>query len=196
KHKIELVGFAVSLAEMQPEQLGTVAKEGASVTDLKRPLHRAAEQTGDASAVGLILLSDGQHTAGGSPLEQVAALKELNVPIYPVVTGTKTPPVDIAVTAVRAPPAVFKGAEVAVEAQMRVQGLSARAINIELHQPGRSPIKEEIHHAGADRTYSVQFQSRLDEPGQQVLTVQVPAAVEEREAANNARSVTVNVADD
>lgn len=55
----------------------------------------------------LVVLTDGQHNAGGSPEEFAAAMRESGVPIFAVGFGTELPPADLSLVNVTAPESVF-----------------------------------------------------------------------------------------
>lgn len=77
----------------------------ATTTDLDQTLRSALGPATAGSA--LVVLTDGQHNASGSPEEFSAALKESAVPIFTVGFGTEIPPSDLALVDVSAPEAVF-----------------------------------------------------------------------------------------
>ncbi len=89
-------GEMLSRLDLQPD---------AASTDLDQTLRQAL---GPATAgTALILLTDGQHNAPGSPEEFSTALKESAVPVFSVGFGTEIPPPDLALVDVSAPEAVF-----------------------------------------------------------------------------------------
>ena len=77
----------------------------ATITDLDQALREALGPAAAGSA--LVVLTDGQHNAPGSPEEFSASLKESAVPLFTVGFGTEIPPPDLSVVDVSAPEAVF-----------------------------------------------------------------------------------------
>src|SRR5207248_1219100 len=121
KHQVTVLGFNRDIWELKPEQLEELFKkasapdtEGAvnagAYTDLRLPLVKAQELTtgDDRDLIGVILLTDGQHNSGEPPVKKALELGERKIPIYPVALGSRLPPPDIAVVAVKAPHNVFK----------------------------------------------------------------------------------------
>jgi hypothetical protein len=107
----------------------------------------------------------------------------------------------VAVLSVKAPTAVFKDADVSVEARFKVTGMPAQDLLVELYRAGEEqPLdKRLIKHDGAQTAYAEGFTARMDKVGTQTLTVSVkPTQAETREIRtdNNSQSVKVNVADD
>jgi hypothetical protein len=217
KHKVELIGFhrqawdvpADRLEDLfragqdaKAEKSSAVPPAGASFTDLRQPLAQALERAGPdrGRVLGVVLLTDGQHNWGPSPVTTAEGLHKSKVPVFPVALGAREPPPDIAVSEVKAPANVFKGVDANVEARFKVSGLPAQDLKVELHVSGKPPLKEHVktvHHDGTDRFYTVRFQARMDEPGTQSVEVRVrPADERTREVTkeNNSRAAVVRVA--
>jgi hypothetical protein len=212
RHRVELVGFARDSWELPRSALGQPEKPGPAnaVTDLRSPLNRALERSGtDAGKlVGIVLLTDGRHNWGATPVARAGELKERGMPIYPIPFGARQAPPDIVAVALKAPPSVFKDVEITVEAQVKVTGFQAQLIRLELHQEKRRPAQESawetlgvenLRHDGTDRTYTVPFSVRLSDVGTQLLRVTARPADERalsQPLRNNRQLVQINVADD
>jgi hypothetical protein len=211
RHKVELIGFNRQTWDVAPDRLdvlfpsGAASKEksaGADFTDLRQPLIRAQERAGPdrGRILGVVLLTDGQHNWGPSPVKTAEGLRKGQVPVFPVALGAKGPPPDIAVSEVRAPTNVFKGVDANVEARFKVSGLPAQDLKVELRVAGKPPSPEHVktvRHDGTDRFYTVRFQARMDEAGTQPVEVRVrPADEKTREVTkdNNSRSAVIRVA--
>jgi hypothetical protein len=225
RHQVELVGFHRDLWDVKPEQVedlfrppastngpapqaedarprGTEPPAGASFTDLRQPLLRALEGSGPdrGRIVGVVLLTDGQHNWGPSPVAKALELGERKVPVFPVALGPRQPPPDVAVVEVKAPGNVFKGVDANVEARVKVSGLPAQEVIVELLQGGKVAEPEHtktIHHDGSDSVYPVRFQVRMDQIGTRTVEVRArPASADTREvsAENNHGSAVVRVA--
>lgn len=77
----------------------------APITNLDSAVREALGPTVPGTA--LVLLSDGQHNAPGSPEELAAAMKEAGVPIFTIGFGTEVPPPDLSVLNVITAESVF-----------------------------------------------------------------------------------------
>ncbi len=220
RHHVEILGFhhnawdsdRLSLLFDQRDKAPTPERN----TDLRGPLVKALERArkDQGPLLGILLLTDGRHTVGhrteDAPEALAEQLAQQRVPIFPVALGTAPPPrdagqepsaapADVAVLDVKVPGNVFKDVDVPIDVKVRVQGLPAQEIVVELHRPAK-PLKEEhvhkIKHDGADRIYTIPFQVRLDEIGTHLLEVKArPADGKTREAttANNVLPVAVRV---
>ena len=218
KHAVESIGFdrtAVGLPA-DPARLATALDSArppstspsahpAALTDLKLPLARVGESSGDpAKVIGVILLTDGRHTWGESPLKRAGELAARQVPIFPVVMAPKIAPPDVVIVSAKAQSATaFKGSTVPVEVAVRVTGWPAGPITVTMEQPPndkgepRDPLVETIQHNGIDETYPVVMKAKLDTPGPQTLKVTAESkAKEDRFPENNSKIVRVNVVKD
>jgi hypothetical protein len=207
RHKIEVIGFTQEAWDANPEALadlfkpaeGDQARTGSGFTDIRLPLVRALERSGagEGKVLGVVLLTDGQHNWGLSPVKKAIEMGEHKLPIYPVPLGAHQPPPDIAVVSAKAPPAVFKDVDVQIEARVKVSGIKERKqLVVQLQRPGQNPLEETIDHDGSDRYHTVRFQVRLDKPGTQALTVHAKPQEGETTTDNNSRPVVINVAAD
>jgi hypothetical protein len=209
RHEIKLIGFAGKTWDAPADRLDELFRPAPTAkaasrhhTDLDRPLARALEPPGsDAGRVlGVILLSDGQHNRGATPLKTAAALGERQVPIFPLALGARGTPPDIVLTEVRAPAHVFKGAQATVEARFRVSGLAAQDLKVELRRPGQPLLEEHVKtvpHDGTDRSYSVAIPVRMDRAGTEALQVSVrpvKATTQEISKENNRKEAVSRVA--
>lgn len=77
----------------------------APITNLDSTLREALGPTAPGTA--LVVLSDGQHNAPGSPEEFASAMKESGVPVFTVGFGTEVPPPDLSVLNVITAESVF-----------------------------------------------------------------------------------------
>jgi hypothetical protein len=198
RHKIDLLGFAATGTEIDPEKLDQLPPIGdaGGFTDLRIPLARGLEAGAGGKPLAVVLLTDGQHNDPTSPVEKAVELGQQGVPVYAVAIGAKTPPTDIVVSSILAPATVFKGSDANVEARVEVRGLSARPIDVELQRKDLPPLFETIQHDGTDRGYTVKFSPKMDEVGTQIITVHARPAPEETRTENNSRPAAINVADD
>jgi hypothetical protein len=205
QHHVEAVGFHQDLTDGSDESLAAlfqrpenpVSEQG---TNLGLPLQRALQANNRQSGklLGVILLTDGQHNQGLSPLELAKELARQQIPVYPIALGSRQPPIDLAVLDVQAPKQVFKDAEATVEAKIRATGLPAQDLFVELHGGGKFGKQDKIiRHDGKDHVYTTNFLIKLSEIGTQRLEVRVrPQNSDTRELTidNNRLATVVRVA--
>jgi hypothetical protein len=225
KHQVELIGFHQEAWDVKPDKaddlfrtpdapapaaageakkLASEPHPGASFTDLRLPLLRALERSGPdrGRVLGVVLMTDGQHNWGPSPVPKAIELGDRKVPILPVALGARQAPPDVAIVEVKAPANVFKGVDANIETRVKVSGLPAQEVIVDLLQGGKVVEPEHtrtIQHDGADRIYPVRFQVRMDQVGTQTLEIKARPAnrdVREVNLANNEASTVIRVARD
>lgn len=77
----------------------------ATITNLDQPLRDALGPSPAGTA--LVVLTDGQHNAPGSPEELAASLKDSGIPVFTIGYGSEVPPPDLALQNVLVAEAVF-----------------------------------------------------------------------------------------
>src|SRR5262245_1234436 len=223
KHLLDTIQFTQQTGDLPKEwdKLKAVLDElnarppGNAFTDLKQPLVRAIERggSGEGKLLGVLVLTDGQHNWGLSPLNKARELGQRGVPVYFVALGAKDPPPDLAVLSVKAtPPTVFKNAYSTIEARVLINNLPKGMVKVTLTYPEgpegktaktREPLVEVIDHDGTSGPRLVTFTARMDRPGTETLTVTAehePADAndprKDTRPENNTRPVVVNVSPD
>ena len=196
KHSVEVVGFDQTLA--------SIPKSGDSgqATDLRLPLNRAGEMASDESSrlVGVVLLTDGRHNWGGSPMPAASRLAARNTPIFPVVMAPDEAPIDVAITEAQAQATtVFQGSRVPVEVAVRATKWPAGPIVVTLEVPADEPegrpqkVTETIQHPGGEATYRLTLRAKLDAAGPRTITVAASSeSAVDRFPGNNKRTLRVN----
>jgi hypothetical protein len=82
-------------------------RPGGEITDLTSGLKFAGGNESKSEKGAVILLTDGQHNAGDSPLEAARVLAGRKMPVFSVGFGSQVPPRDIAVLKTVSPDSVF-----------------------------------------------------------------------------------------
>jgi hypothetical protein len=207
-HDVSLFGFAGGVWEVERERADDLFTQkgnerepvnGGSFTDLGLPLDRALEQP---NAQAVILLTDGRHNRGEPPAARAEKLGERKTPIYSIALGSRQAGPDVAVMGLETPNAVFRNADgseqinTTVKATLRVRGLTAQEIMVELLGLGRTLEQRRIVHDGTDRDYPLTFATTLNEEGTQKLTVTARPVRDGGRAPNRSRSALVKVVED
>ena len=188
KHLLDPIQFTQSTGDLPHEwnKLKPVFDElnanppGNAFTDLKQPLIRAIERGGggEGKLLGVVVITDGQHNWGRSPLEQGPRVGRTRRADLFHRLGAKDPPPDVAMLSVKAtPPTVFKNAYTSIDARVLVNNMPPGKLKVTLKYPDRpdakkrEPLVEEIVHDGTNGPRLVTFVARMDEPGTETMTV-------------------------
>jgi hypothetical protein len=220
KHAVELVAFdqtsrglptdpAQLKAALNADRLLTPEASSSQLvyTDMKLPVAKASESASDTATsklIGVVLLTDGRHNWGDSPLGRVQEFAARELPVYPVVLAPTVAPADVAVVAAQPQAStVFKGSTVPVEVSVRVTGWPGGDIEVSMQLPPdekgqpRPPVVETIRHRGQDQTYQFALKAKLDAAGRQSLVVSVKSDhAADKFPSNNTRTARVNVVKD
>jgi hypothetical protein len=216
QHTVELLGFHHQLWELNPQQAEELFRTAKGTdserdfTDLQAPLARAVERAGveDGELLAVILLSDGQHNTGETPVKQARELGERHLPIYAIAPGPRRPPPDVALSLLKADSVAIRDEHITVEAQVQVSGLPAQDLVLELARAGKAREvleRRTLHHNGTDgpdgkgRLYTEKLSVLMTQLGRQQLVATVRPAdpkTAETRTDNNQRETVVQVTDD
>lgn len=120
----------------EPAPQSLAAPEG-TITDLAGPLQAVAASAAGSTAQGaVILLTDGRHNSGPSPIEAARLLGAGRLSVYAIGLGAMTPPPDLAVVNVQGPESVHR--------EDRLRG----TVTINDLMPAGKPFKLRFQHAG------------------------------------------------
>ncbi|MEI6085685.1 MAG: hypothetical protein WCS70_15485, partial [Verrucomicrobiota bacterium] len=126
------------------------AKPTGEYTDLSAPIAaRVGQQHDERSAV--VLVSDGQHNRGGSPLEMAKIAGARNVPVFTVGIGAVERPTDLAVIDVTAPESVFIEDRVKGEVAIKDDMPAGQAFTLRIESNGealweKALVTDRTHH--------------------------------------------------
>jgi hypothetical protein len=176
----------------------------APITNLDSALREALGPTAPGTA--LVLLSDGQHNAPGSPEEFATAMKDSGVPVFTVGFGTEVPPPDLSVLNVITAESVF--AEENLQGRVIVQDSlpAGTPAQVRVSSGGRLLWQQDFTGEGkGERRFDFTFPVKELPPAQaserdktlRLLNVQVAVQGEranlEKTRANNSREVALHL---
>lgn len=116
-------------------------------TDVAAAISQIEERFQSRPVAGVLLLTDGVST---DPSESLDALASAEIPVYPVVVGSKTATPDIRITHVTASETNFEAAPVTVAAEIRADGFAGKTVVAKLISSGTAASDEEANPAAAD----------------------------------------------
>lgn len=165
-------------------------------TDLAGALLHTADELGAASLAGLVLLTDGAHTADGEPLDEALLdLRARGIRVYPVAIGQESFETDVELGRPEVPARALRGALLELRVPLRATGLAGRTARVEVLDEGRIVAVEMVRFAG-DRTETVAtILAPVEEPGVRRLRFRVAPFPGEPITRNNERSVLLTVED-
>ena len=215
KHNVEL--WSVTGPEPQAVWIGEQglklpkifsAKPESDITDLSDAIAARIRQKRDERCA-VVLVSDGQHNFGGSPLETAKVAGGRNIPIFTVGIGALERPNDLAVLDVVAPQSVFFEDRVKGEVLLKDDMPAGQAFTLKIEEDGqtlweKSLVTERSSRRKIEFDFPIQelvaAKRRKTAAGEYTsfpltLTVRIPPLPGEKEITNNTsvirfRSVT------
>lgn len=207
---VELIDGVTALAARGGDEAIAALADGAQSPEGDRTASRlgdhlaaAVESSAGATPQGLLLLTDGQVTAGRSLAEAAEAARRGGVPLYVVGLGSDKAPPEARLADLVADDAAFVDDLVAFRASLSTRGLAGRPVRVELFREGvATPVATETVTPGADdrpEGVEVRLVDRPTSPGEFRYTLRAspPPAGRDDEAATAAELThTLRVRDD
>ena len=200
QRKILWLGFGKNAFAIDPpwatRGLGPADRDD---TRIRSAIDQALNRAGAAPIAGIVLLTDGQTSQSTGPA-LVHRLARDGVSVFPVCVGAKQLPIDLAVTAVDAPPKSFKGDLVPVSATIeRLGGGSLKDIDQAQVQLVSATGKILDHAPLTSLSQPIHLSAPADHVGKtdwQVRVVFKPSShIHELNTDNNSQPVHVDIID-
>ncbi len=174
-----------------------MVEANAPATDIGRAVRQAIEMQGNAPIAAVAVLSDGRFNRGEPPdvVGRYAASRK--IPVFCVGIGDPSPPRNLAVIGVEAPPNVFVKDAFKINAQLRVQESAGKTIDVELLQrtggdDSWAPQKtRQVNIPEGAGTVSVTFEHQIGQAAEVRLMVRVLPREGETILEDNHREITV-----
>ncbi|MEF8815197.1 MAG: hypothetical protein V5A58_00245 [Salinibacter sp.] len=159
-------------------------------TDLASGLQAAPEDLQDENLDGIVLVSDGQHNTGQSPLR---VADRSPVPVHTVTVGDTTRQRDLRVQSVTTNERAYLDSSVPVRVVLSVSDGPGAPISVTLEQSGRTLDERQVRLPNGTGEVTADLTFEPEQAGLQQLTVRVPELSGEVTARNNAQSVSLRV---
>lgn len=190
------------LASVRPE-LATLqtavadARPDLPATDLGRAVREAVESVGSNPVAAIVVVSDGRFNHG-EPVEVIAQYaRDKRIPIHTVGIGDPSPPRNVAVAGIEAPPNVFVQDPFKVTAHLRTEGMDGETLTVEFleRQPGQDASRtietQQVQVPPGGQMPPLIFQHKIAEAAEDRLVVRVVPHEHETIAEDNSKEVTV-----
>jgi hypothetical protein len=201
KYEVRAYSFADRTTPLEPRSLrprsGSEPDPPGAATRLGDAIGRVLEEAGDRHAAGVIILSDGQNTAGQAPGDSARAARTARTPLFTVPCGTAAPLEDISLVDVFTSGTVSLHDTATVAVTLEAHGFAGRSVKVELRDGDKVlDTKDLVLRGGERQQLELTFQAK--EPGLRQLTVRVPPLPEEPELlhGNNTDTAVVRVSDE
>ncbi len=187
--KLKFYTFANIVQEFDATKNDSIEFIG-DATDIQNALEVIKEKNISDNLNGVVLISDGAYNAGGNP---VRAAEELGIPVYTVAVGSAEPMTDLAITDVESNPFAYAGQSTPIRVTVHNSGFSSLTLPLQLFADGAIATTETLHipPSPADKTITLHYTPQ--KVGRQKLTLFLPTQDGEQTAANNQRTLYIDV---
>jgi uncharacterized membrane protein len=182
RFRVEVLGFGDALSAASPDTLNASARR----SDLSGALADVRERYRGRALAGIVLVSDGGDTSGGS--EHSA---EGGPPVFPVPIGSRTVGRDREVLSATAAEAVLDDSRIDIQVSAVSHGHGTAPIELRLLENGRPLEVRRVAPAAEGSPVRDVFHVSPPRGAPTVYTVEIPSASGELVPENNTRSVLV-----
>lgn len=162
-------------------------------TDLLNVLQSVTAEDGAGQVRAIVLLTDGRQTVSGDFNEATQLLTSLNVPVYTIPIGSRTPPRDLSVATVDAPEAIFLNDKAQIRAMLATFGFEGQELTVRLERDGKTLEEKKLTPAAESAVAT--FTVPSGEAGRFDYRIVADAHYGELRNDNNVRDLTLHVVD-
>ncbi len=194
KKRFEVRWFDILGKEIPPDSAALPEEPAVEQTDLIRALQSVSGRLRGRHAAGVLLISDGRDTTSR---ENYMVLEEYPLPVYtvsfPAPAGGVDPSIDLSVVSVDCPSRTLVHNTVAIKVQLRKDGPAKIEVPLSIERAGRTLVSQFVRfdEGAAEQTVNINYTP--EEPGDFVLTAQLPPQAQERTTVNNSSMFKLRV---
>ncbi len=202
KHQIRLYRFDSDKQPITAAELKKLEPTGQHTQILPALRNVLADLQGQRVA-GVVILTDGRETPATSVNEQLAAVKDYGVKVYPIAVGSEKAPTDIAIDSISVQDSAFVGDIVNIRAMVRGTGYEPGhqvALLVKDKKTGRiltvpgQPDETKVA-LPADGQVEAEVQFKADEAGPLDVVVEAVKQPGEIDDQDNSRGAQIDVMD-
>ena len=165
---------------------------GGKSTDIAAELTSISQRYAGRNLGAIVLASDGIFNQGQNP---AIAAQQLSVPIYALALGDTTHHPDAAIAHTRCNRMAYLGNQFPIDVTVRAIGLKGRRAMLSVSRAGQRLWSEELRYDDNDALLTSNILLTADKTGLQLYTLTLSLCEGESSAANNSRSIAVEVLD-
>lgn len=178
----------------RPRELVSVAPDSlrfrGSETDIGAALVQAAADGRERNLRAIVLVSDGNVTAGKNPALEAEAL---GLPVFVVGVGDSTEKRDLLVSRILANSIAYVGSSVPVDVTIRGTGFETQSVQVTLLENGAAVDRKTVQLQPGSNEYPVQFGYEPKSDGVTKLTAEVTVLPGELTPKNNRQTAFIKV---
>ncbi|HEY1786060.1 MAG TPA: hypothetical protein VGG30_10945, partial [Pirellulales bacterium] len=174
-------------------------------TRLGQALRDLIHEERGAPVSGIVVFSDGGQNAGIDAQSAILSANDAKIPVYTVGVGSDRRPAGVRIADFVAPARAYPGDSFTVTGYLQAQELAGRTVAVELTskpagdaattESAKSEGTEQVLLGGNTETTAVKFTLTPAATGRRTYRLEVKPPAEDRDAADNAQEVDVEVVD-
>lgn len=186
-----LFSFSGSVAPLAREDVSSfsILAEG-SQTNLTKAVNEVCEHLGEGNLLGLVVLTDGAHNTGESPLE---GLVHLRTPLHFLGAGRMGQTKDLSVTLERPPAIGYLNTMVRVRGEIHLFHIATDSIIVEIRRDGKTVDSIKVPIGQGENRAGFAFNVPCDTEGTFTYSAAVPHLDGELTLENNESSFLIKV---
>ncbi len=189
KFDTRLFTFSNDLKSVRDIDLDSLHFDG-DVTNISKSLEKIKENLSEENLTNILLLTDGNYTAGGNPTRTA---EEIGVPIFTIGIGSTDPEPDLAISNMETNPFAYEGESTPIQVSFRNAGFGGITLPLSVKKDKKTLVSQMITlpKSPSEKTFSLSFLPT--EEGRQKIDVEIPFQKGERSKKNNIRSFYIDV---
>ncbi len=189
KFDTRLFTFSNSARPVRNVDLDSLHFQG-DVTNISNSLETIKENLSEENLTNILLLTDGNYTAGGNPA-RIAS--EIGVPIFTIGIGSTKPVPDLAISNIETNPFAYIGEASPIKVSLRNTGFKEITLPLSVKKGKTTLVSKMVTlpPSPSEKIFSLDFLP--NEEGRQKIDVEIPFQKSERSKKNNTRSFYIDV---
>jgi hypothetical protein len=159
-------------------------------TDISSALEGVQKRSEEENIQAVVLISDGNHDLGESPLHEVS---HFDMPIYSVGVGDSAEQKDVLITKLLTNEIAYAGSRIPMDVTIKSSGFSGERVEVSLSEGSKTIAQQFLTLKAGTWEYPIKFFLEPKEQGTKRYSVSVSRLEGELTVANNTKSVFVKV---
>jgi hypothetical protein len=168
---------------------------GAERTRLGEALNQIVEEAAGRPIAGIVLLTDGQNTAGASLAQASFAARRVGAPVFSAPVGSDARLKDVAVVDLFSPGTASVSDQPRISATIQSFGFDEKTIDVVLKEGDKEIERKPLMLSGSEQQH-LDFTYKAERTGLHVLTIEASASPGEALLVNNLARTTIRVSDE
>ena len=195
-YNLRFFRVAADASETDSGPLPARPASSGNLTDLAQVFEVARSKFASDDLAGVLVASDGRHTAEASVEESARSLGLEGVPAAALAIGSRRGPRDAAITAVRAPESVFEDDVAEIRADLSIVGMEGETVSAFLYADGKPVAEKSVEITSDDYRDTLTFSQKPEGLGVTDYGIKIHNVEDDTFASNNAASFAIAASDD